>query len=253
VSSVAGDRAWGRGVAGALGLLKDTGALKGQTEWAGRTNDSKPVALVGLEDVYTGGTQEDRMSRSIEAALTQRDEFGRVMTPKERFRTLCHQFHGIFPSKNKEAHRQRRYLEDMAVKKATTSVDAAPELDRMHALTASLGTPYLPLDGKAPLPGRAGGDDDDAPLPVARGGGGGGGGPRLGGGLTPLTGDRKVEAMLGISKPAPGGGRGGGGGGGRGGGGGGGRGGGGGGGGRGGGGGGGRGGGGMHPPRPKAR
>ncbi|KAI8475940.1 MAG: SART-1 protein [Monoraphidium minutum] len=223
-AGVAGDRAMGRGLAGALTLLHDTGALKGQTEWAGRTNEKKAVALIGLEDVYTGGTQEDRMARSIEAALTQRDEFGRVMTPKERFRTLCHQFHGIFPSKNKEAHRQRKYLEDVAVKRNTTSEDPSGELDRLRALQAQLGTPYLPLDGKAGLPGRAAGDDDDGPpLPVARGSK-----PQLGGGLTPLVGDRKVEAMLGLSKPpAHGGGRGGGGGGG------------------------GRGG--MHPPKPKGK
>jgi hypothetical protein len=31
------------------------------------------------------------MAQRIETALTQRDEFGRVMTPKERFRVMCHQ------------------------------------------------------------------------------------------------------------------------------------------------------------------
>jgi hypothetical protein len=31
------------------------------------------------------------MQQRIETALTQRDEFGRVMTPKERFRVMCHQ------------------------------------------------------------------------------------------------------------------------------------------------------------------
>lgn len=166
------------------------------------------MALIGLEDVYTGGSQEDRLARSIEAALTQRDEFGRVMTPKERFRTLCHQFHGIAPSKNKEAHRQRKYLEDVAVKRATSSADPSADLDRMRSLQAQLGTPYLPLDGKAALPGRAG-DDDDAPaVPLARAPRGGK--PQLGGGLTPLVGDAKVARMLGLEKPpAPPGGKGG--------------------------------------------
>jgi hypothetical protein len=40
---------------------------------------------------HAGGAQEDAVLQRIEAALTQRDEFGRVMTPKERFRVLCHQ------------------------------------------------------------------------------------------------------------------------------------------------------------------
>jgi hypothetical protein len=36
-------------------LIKDKGLLKDKTQWAGRNNDKKPVALIGLEDVYTGG------------------------------------------------------------------------------------------------------------------------------------------------------------------------------------------------------
>lgn len=79
------------GLGAALSLLQDTGELRRQSDWGGRTNDSRPVALIGLDDVYTGGAQEEPLARSIEAALTQKDEFGRVMTPKERFRSLCHQ------------------------------------------------------------------------------------------------------------------------------------------------------------------
>ena len=33
-------------------------------------------------------------ARSVETALTIKDQFGRVLTPKERFRELCYQFHG---------------------------------------------------------------------------------------------------------------------------------------------------------------
>lgn len=58
------------------------------------THHSTPPLLQGLEDVYTGGSSEDRVVRSVEMALTRKDEFGRVMTPKERFRQLCYQFHG---------------------------------------------------------------------------------------------------------------------------------------------------------------
>lgn len=43
-----------------------------------------------LKDVYTGGRHEGAIAAAIERALTQRDEFGNVMTPKERFRSLCH-------------------------------------------------------------------------------------------------------------------------------------------------------------------
>jgi len=79
------------GLAACLNLIKEKGILKDKVQWAGRTNDKKPVALIGLGDVYTGGSHEDAMQQRIETALTQRDEFGRVMTPKERFRVMCHQ------------------------------------------------------------------------------------------------------------------------------------------------------------------
>jgi hypothetical protein len=42
------------GLAATLGLIKDKGMLKDTTQWAGRNNDKKAVALIGLEDVYTG-------------------------------------------------------------------------------------------------------------------------------------------------------------------------------------------------------
>lgn len=78
------------GLAGVMGLLRERGELQQGPEWAGRTNDMKGNKLQGLEDVYKGGNHEDRISAHIEQALTQRDEFGRIMTPKERFRDLCH-------------------------------------------------------------------------------------------------------------------------------------------------------------------
>lgn len=78
------------GLAGVMGLLRDRGELQQGPEWAGRTNDMRGDKLQGLEEIYSGGNHTDRMSASIEQALTQRDEFGRIMTPKERFRDLCH-------------------------------------------------------------------------------------------------------------------------------------------------------------------
>lgn len=82
------------GLVGVLGLLKDKGQLGERQVWAGRNSDKSKVALIGLEDVYTGGASEERVARSVEAALTRKDEFGRILTPKERFRELCYQFHG---------------------------------------------------------------------------------------------------------------------------------------------------------------
>jgi len=75
-----------------MALLRGRGELQVKPEWAGRSNDMKGAALTGLEDVYSGGNHTDRIANNIEQALTQRDEFGRIMTPKERFRDLCHKY-----------------------------------------------------------------------------------------------------------------------------------------------------------------
>lgn len=97
------------------------------------------------------------------------------------------------PSKNKQEERQRKYLEEVAIAKATTSDNPSSELDRLRSLQRQAGSAHIPLSGGG---AKRGGGDWEA----------GGLTPMLGGGLTPLTGNRKVEAMLGISKPGGGGG-----------------------------------------------
>ena len=82
------------GVGAALELLKDRGDLRAPLQWAGRTNDINEAQRLRnegqLTDVYTGGRQDNFHAAAIERALTQRDEFGNIMTPKERFRNLCY-------------------------------------------------------------------------------------------------------------------------------------------------------------------
>ena len=63
-----------------------------------------------------------RLESSVEAALTERDEFGRILTPKERFRRLCHAFHGIDPSKNRKEKRLRKLAEEVEARKKAASV-----------------------------------------------------------------------------------------------------------------------------------
>ena len=73
-----------------LGLLKDRGELQQRMQWAGRTNDMKPVMLQGLEDVYQSGAHRDEIANRVELALTRRDEYGRVLTPKQAFREVSY-------------------------------------------------------------------------------------------------------------------------------------------------------------------
>eukprot|EP00983_Pelagomonas_calceolata_P118215 1160484-Pelagomonas_calceolata.AAC.3 len=82
-------------------VLKSASSLEEESPpllcWKLRTHLMKPGLEAahspgeGLGDVYRGGAHEDRLARSIEMALTTKDEFGQVMTPKERFRQLCYE------------------------------------------------------------------------------------------------------------------------------------------------------------------
>ncbi|WRX11651.1 SNU66/SART1 family - like 1 [Theobroma cacao] len=78
----------GKGLSGALKLLKDRGTLKESIEWGGRNRDKKKSKLVGIVD---GNRENDRFK---DIRIERTDEFGRIMTPKEAFRMLSHKFHG---------------------------------------------------------------------------------------------------------------------------------------------------------------
>lgn len=194
------ERALGAGLAGTLALLRDRGDLRGgldKIEWAGRTNDSLKQYISQLEDVYKGS--EERFERSAEVGLTRRDELGRILTPKEAFRRFCHDFHGIYPSKNKVDDQHKKNMLALAKKKKATSAVEGQTADALRGVQAVTNTPYVMLSGQLkpgqisdPKSGYATADAAaalTAPTPV------------LGtGGHTPLVGNKKVEAMLGLRK-----------------------------------------------------
>ncbi len=134
-------------------------------------------------------------------------------------------FHGMRPSKNQIEKKQRAYMKELTMNKEAASEAQLKDLAQREAVQKTMGTAYLPLDSKGAAALKLQ-DDDEQP------GGSRGHGKRkqhgvgkaaaapaaggktpvlggLGGGLTPLTGDRKVEAMLGIRKPPGGDGKGG--------------------------------------------
>ncbi|KAK9803749.1 hypothetical protein WJX73_000568 [Symbiochloris irregularis] len=179
--AVSREKGIGGGLAGALNLLKERGELKANVEWAGRTNDMRADKLAQISDIFTGGRHDTRTAAAIEAALTRRDEFGRVMTPKEAFRELCYKFHGKDPSKNKKAKRIQKWEEEQRIKKAAASVQhATSSRDQAGKRSGSV----LDVPGGRNIA-------HTAPTPI------------LGGGDTPLVGDRKVAAMLGMPPPKP--------------------------------------------------
>jgi U4/U6.U5 tri-snRNP-associated protein 1 len=216
-ASVGGEKTIGSGLAGALAFLKDRGELKAPVEWAGRTNDHRDSyftkAMGNLEDVYSGGRSEDRLALDVEVALTKKDEYGRILTPKEAFRQLCHDFHGIKPSRNSKEKRAKQIAKEIAQRK-TASGSVGGTLDGLKAVQEAGATPYMVLEGTI----RPGQSRDaasgyatvdkrgDASMISGRGGGGASTSasavPRLGGQQgPPLTGKAKVEAMLGMAPP----------------------------------------------------
>lgn len=173
------EAAVGKGLSGALKLLKERGSLKETVEWGGRNMDKKKSKLVGIYDT----------DRQKEIRIERTDEFGRILTPKEAFRLISHKFHGKGPGKTKQEKRIRQYQEELKVKQMMPSDTPSLSVERMREAQARLKTPYLVLSGHV-KPGQTS-DPRSGFATVEK---------DLPGGLTPMLGDRKVEHFLGIKR-----------------------------------------------------
>ncbi|KAJ4982428.1 hypothetical protein NE237_033265 [Protea cynaroides] len=171
----------GKGLSGALRLLKDRGTLKESVNLGGRNMDKKKSKLVGIYD--NDGQKEIHIERT--------DEFGRIMTPKEAFRVISHKFHGKGPGKMKLEKRMKQYQEELKLKQMKNSDTPSLSVERMREAQSRLKTPYLVLSGHV-KPGQTS-DPRSGFATVEK---------DLPGGLTPMLGDRKVEHFLGIKRKA---------------------------------------------------
>lgn len=175
----------GKGLSGALNLLKDRGTLKEGIDWGGRNMDKKKSKLVGVV-----GDDPNVDNRFKDIRIERTDEFGRIMTPKEAFRMISHKFHGKGPGKMKQEKRMKQYQEELKLKQMKNSDTPTESVERMREAQARLKTPYLVLSGHV-KPGqtsdpRSGFATVEKDLPA--------------GGLTPMLGNRKVEHFLGIKR-----------------------------------------------------
>ncbi|XP_028798689.1 SART-1 family protein DOT2 [Neltuma alba] len=177
----------GKGLSGALKLLKDRGTLKETVEWGGRNMDKKKSKLVGIVDDDESKDAHNKKEIRIERT----DEFGRILTPKEAFRLLSHKFHGKGPGKMKQEKRMKQYYEELKMKQMKSSDTPSLSVERMRESQARLKTPYLVLSGHV-KPGQTS-DPKSGFATVEK---------DLPGGLTPMLGDRKVEHFLGIKRKA---------------------------------------------------
>ncbi|CAH9107873.1 unnamed protein product [Cuscuta epithymum] len=173
------EAAVGKGLSGALKLLKDRGSLKETIEWGGRNMDKKKSKLAGIIDEE--GPKEIHIERT--------DEYGRILTPKEAFRQLSHKFHGKGPGKSKQEKRMRQYLEELKIKQMKNSDTPSQSVERMREAQEKLKTPYLVLSGNV-KPGQTS-DPRSGFATVEK---------DFPGSLTPMLGDKKVEHFLGIKR-----------------------------------------------------
>ncbi|CAN8300196.1 unnamed protein product [Cochlearia groenlandica] len=178
----------GKGLSGALRLLKERGTLKEKVEWGGRNMDKKKSKLVGIVDEDEGGGGSSEKYHK-EIRIERTDEFGRTLTPKEAFRILSHKFHGKGPGKMKEEKKMKQYMEEQKLKKMKSSDTPSLTVQRMREAQAQLRTPYLVLSGNV-KPGQSS-DPQNGFATVEK---------DVPGSLTPMLGDRKVEHFLGIKR-----------------------------------------------------
>lgn len=171
----------GKGLSGALQLLKERGTLKETIDWGGRNMDKKKSKLVGIYE--SDGSKEIRIERT--------DEFGRILTPKEAFRMISHKFHGKGPGKMKQEKKIKKYHEELKLKQMKASDTPSESMEKIREAQARLKTPYLVLSGHV-KPGQTS-DPRSGFATVEK--------DHLGS-LTPMLGDRKVEHFLGIKRKA---------------------------------------------------
>ncbi|KAJ7954883.1 SART-1 family protein [Quillaja saponaria] len=183
----------GKGLSSVLKLLKERGTLKESVEWGGRNMDKKKSKLVGILD---DDEPKDTRSSSLvdnkkEILIERRDEFGRLMTPKEAFRMISHKFHGKGPGKMKLEKRMKQFQQELKLKQMKSSDTPSLSVERMREAQESLRTPYLVLSGHV-KPGQTS-DNQSGFATVEK---------DIQGGLTPMLGDQKVEHFLGIKRKA---------------------------------------------------
>ena len=125
-----GTKSVGLGLAGALGMLRQTGELNdraGREELRGRAKDERTyddyedLDLRKVVKIGAGATDKDREFANREIKLEYRDDYGRLLTRKEAYRQMCYQFHGHGSStKNQERRLQQIERERAEVRVASS-------------------------------------------------------------------------------------------------------------------------------------
>ena len=145
----------GRGVGNLLNLLKQTGEMTrknaGKEEMRGRAKDKRtyedyqPLDLakvVRIDERYAN--EKDRELAHREIKLEYRDKHGRLLTRKEAFRDMSHQFHGYGSGKRKEEKQLEQIAREQAeARLASKQAAGAGTLGALKATQKATGKAFV--------------------------------------------------------------------------------------------------------------
>jgi len=145
----------GRGVGNLLNLLKQTGEMTrknaGKEEMRGRAKDKRPYEdyqpldlskVVRIDERYAN--EKDRELAHREIKLEYRDKHGRLLTPKEAFRDMSHQFHGYGSGKRKEEKKLEQIAREQAeARLASEQAAGAGTLGALKATQKATGKAFV--------------------------------------------------------------------------------------------------------------
>lgn len=154
MANTSSSAAVGRGMAGFVSMLRQTGEISGRNagreEMRGRAKDERtyddyqPLNLSEVVRIGQNATDKDRELASREIKLDYRDEHGRLLTRKEAYRNLCYQFHGHGSSAKNEEKRLRQVEREQAeARLASHQGGGAGSLGALKATQKATGKAFV--------------------------------------------------------------------------------------------------------------
>ena len=140
----------GRGLAATLAFMKST-SVSSETMYIGRQGDKSAEYLAPNDDDHI--------------RIEHRDEYGRMITPKEAFRAMSHKFHGKPPGKNKQEKRLKRYLEDQRKNHMSATDTPLNTVSALKKAQKKSGSAFVVIDGSGGHSAHSGGSQ----TPVTKG------------------------------------------------------------------------------------
>ena len=132
----------GRGLAATLAFMQST-SMTSESMYIGRQGDKSAEFLDPNDNDHI--------------RIEHRDEYGRMITPKEAFRTMSHKFHGKPPGKNKQEKRLKRYLEDQRKNHMSATDTPLNTVSALKKAQKKSGSAFVVIDGSGDRSAHTGG------------------------------------------------------------------------------------------------